>query len=500
MLRLSFSNMTRTADLDVARGQRRKIWQEMFWPTVLVLAIGAVIATGIAWFIAREAWPFVIGLSFLIPIVILFTRYPFAGLIIWMLVMPFLQTTVNSLYRHSYWIFHRAMPPVALAVVVLASLLKVARRPPVKLGWADLAMVMFVGWTAVSIFWFQPQPVPYLYLLYDRVLIPTCLYFLVRLVAPGEADLKRLVPVAFLIVMVESIVGLLSWFAPQVLPREWLGYQGTRTVGTLGYMHAYTTTLVFFSALLFHDAMQRKPGLIRSMFLIAFGLGAVGVFFSFSRGSWLGGLVATAGLLIRYPKPMLRLLVLVTVVMVVLGSGLLAEQMAFAQKRMESESTANDRLVIWDAGMQMIQARPFGGWGYGDYSRYAGQFQRRVYNYVAAYAHASHNSYIAIAAELGVPALLIFFFPVLWYLGLTFKVWPRMPKAGFWSQSLLLAFWMVILDHVIVNGFSDMRFSTYGMGMWWIALGLLANMVHSYLQPGDMSLPGWVRRANAVDR
>ncbi|RLC77197.1 MAG: hypothetical protein DRI81_08945, partial [Chloroflexi bacterium] len=268
------------------------------------------------------------------------------------------------------------------------------------------------------------------------------------------------------------------------------------TTGSLGYPHAYTTTLIFFSFLIFQAAKNHKSRLLRAILFAAFGLGALCVFLSFSRGSWLGGLAAVAGLLAVYPKTTMRLMVVLMILMAILGSGVLSEQMTFASERMNSDDTAADRWVIWDAGVQMIKAQPFWGWGYGNYKRYANQFQSRSHNHVVAYAHASHNNYIAIAAEMGLPALFLFLFPTWRWLKLTRQVWERIPKNGFWSRSLLVILWMVILDHLVVNFFSDMQHSTFGMGMWWITLGLIANMVETYLEPDDTKMPEWLHRAS----
>jgi O-antigen ligase len=474
-----------------------RFWETHFLPKGLPLLLGLGLGTLLAVFIVEEAWPLVFGLLFLIPAAVLFNAYPFAALIIWVSLMPFLQTTVNSTYRHIFWIIHRAVPPAALGVILLANLLKVTKRQyVVRLGRAELAMAIYLGLAGLNIFWFQSSPMAYLYLFYDRVFVPFCLYWFIRLVAPQDSDLKRLIPVAFIIVLVECVVGLLSWFAPEVLPPEWLGAQGRRTTGTVGYPHVYTTTLVFFSFLLFQAAMNRKPGVVRSAFLFTFGLGAIGVFLSFSRGSWVGGLTAATGLLVMYPRTMIRMLIILLVLMAILGSGVLSDQMAFARERVNSEDTARGRWVLWYAGLQMIGTKPFFGWGYGDYDRHAWQFQTRVRNHVAINRHASHNSYIAVAAEMGLPAFFLLMFPVLWWLMLTPRVWPHMPKEGFWSRSLLIVFWMVILDHVLVNFFSDMRHSSYGMSMWWITLGLIANMVDAYLQPEDMRMPKWIQRVS----
>jgi O-antigen ligase len=176
--------------------------------------------------------------------------------------------------------------------------------------------------------------------------------------------------------------------------------------------------------------------------------------------------------------------------MAILAGGPMADQFDFASARLGSADTASDRWVIWDAGLRMIAAKPLVGWGYGDYSLYAGNFQRAVRNYVAPNAHASHNAYLTIAGELGLPALVLWLFPVVWWLWLSFKAGPRMPKKGFWSRSLLVVLWMVILIHVVSTFFSDMRYSSFGQGMWWITLGLIANMVSIYLQAApDSTVP-----------
>lgn len=498
MLLSRFFSDTKSAVTGITRDRDwMTLWEMHLLPKGLPLMLGVGLGVLLALFIVNQTWYLVFGLLFSVPVVILLSSYPFAGLIAWMLIMPFLQTSPNAAYRYVFWMIHRALPPISLAAVVLASLFKVgSRRRLVRLGRAELALLIYLGWAAVSIFRLQSSPLPYLYSLYDQVFVPVCLYWFVRLAAPGEQDLKRLVPVACFIVLLESVVGILAWFVPEVLPSHWLRYQGARATGTLGFPHAYSTTLIFFSFLLFQDAMQRKPGRVRSLLLFTFGLGAVCVFLSFSRGSWLGGIVAAVGLLLMYPKVMIRMMIILLILMLILGSGVLSETMAFARERMDSEDTATGRWLIWNAGLEMFKAKPVLGWGFGDYNRYAWQFQTRVHNVVATGRHTSHNSYIAIAAELGGPGFFLFAFPLLWWLTLTLRVWPRMPATGFWSRNLLVVLWLVILDHIVVNMFSDMRHSTYGMGMWWIALGFIANMVSAYLQSEDVELPEWIQRAH----
>jgi hypothetical protein len=45
---------------------------------------------------------------------------------------------------------------------------------------------------------------------------------------------------------------------------------------------------------------------------------------------------------------------------------------------------------------------------------------------------------------------------------------------------LLALLWGEILFHFIVNNFSNMRV-VYGLGIWWVTLGLIATMVYPYI-------------------
>jgi O-antigen ligase len=305
------------------------------------------------------------------------------------------------------------------------------------------------------------------------------LYWWLRCAAPGEPDLKRLIPGALGLVILEVVVGLLSWLLPERIPQDWVGYSSERTIGTLGFAHVYSLTLVFFSLLLFQAAMNRKSGVARWGLLLGAGLGACGVFLSFSRGAWLGGLVAGVGLLVLYPKPVLSLTVIMLSVMLLLGGTVLSAQITFANERLNSGTTALERLSIWDAGLHMAELKPFWGWGYGDYALYSTQFQQRIAN-VETTSKASHNTFISLAAELGVPGLILYLLPAMGCLGLTLKRWPYLPQTGFWSRKLLIIFWLMILAYSTTSFFSDIRTSPYGMSLWWVTLGWIGILVDPY--------------------
>jgi O-antigen ligase len=495
----SFLPITSTVTKAIHDRNWTNFWETHFIPKWLPLFLGLGLGSLLALLIVNGAWTFLFALLLLVPLAILFNAYPFAIVIIWLLVMPFFQTTPTAASRYVYWMLHRAMIPAGLGIVVLSRLLRAKTYQPVRLGRAELAVGIFMGWVPVSIFLFQPEVTVSLILFYDRVLVSYCMYLLVRLTTPREKDMKRLLVAALVMAVSQSVIGLLSWFAPEVLPPQWLGFQGSRTTGTLRQPGPYTVVLVFSIALLFQAAMNRKPGLLRSVFLSAFGLGAVCVFLSLSRGSWLGGLFAAAGLLVLFPKSMIRMALVLLVIVAVLRGGVLSSQIAAASERMEQENSVDSRIGIAHAMLTMIKLKPFFGWGYDNQQRYSGQFIRRTEDIpIVSTELSSHNTFLTIAAELGLVGFFFYTFPFAWWLILTIRVLPRMPEKGLWSRSLLIVLWLIIVNYVVVGNFMDLRYFPFALTLGCMTLGLIANLVFPYLDPDDTEAPRWARQATRL--
>jgi O-antigen ligase len=452
-------------------------------PTLLGLGLGGVVA----YFIVAERWPVVFGLLLAIPAFIFLQRYPFMAVMVWLILDPFLITAPSSAGRMVYWMIHRALPPLAVGVIVLNDyVLRLNQRRLPKMGLAELAMAGYVVASLVSIILLNDSPQATAYLFYDRVFSPMCLYLVVRLSTPNEQDMRRMIPIVFFVCVSQSAIGILSWFAPQALPSAWLTKAGARATGSLQSPSVYTSTLVFAGLLVFHSALNRKHDMVRLSYWGAFVLGFLGVFLSFSRASWLSGLMIITGLLFLYPRAMARLIV-VGLIIALLGRGMFADQIHFAYERLsseEAEESALSRLPVAYAGLRMFQTKPFFGWGYENFNRYDKQFQGVVANVAPDKDHSSHNVYLTILAEQGVIGLLLFLTPLIGWFVSSIRIIPQMPKQGFWSRNLLITFWLMILHQTVVNNFSNMRV-VFGLGLWWVTLGLIANLVDCYRESDD---------------
>jgi O-antigen ligase len=478
----------------ISAGSGRSFWNERFVPDWLPALLGLAFGVAAGVLIVTGRLVFLIPLACIVPATVLFLRYPFAAVLIWSLVFPFVVENPDAGGRLVFTLVHRLLVPAALGIAILSDWLRVRKHEPVRFGRAELVMLCFLLVIAGNIVLLTPNipMVKQFTRFYDRLFVPFCIYWLIRLVAPGERDFQRLAWVAVVVVLTQVVIGLMGWFTPGLLPEYWLNREGQRTVGTLGNPAVYTSTLLFFGMIALRYAIVTRAALTRVLFIGIFGLAYIGVFFSFSRGSWLGGLLVWAGLMALYPKLFRRLTSAAVVLALIAGATLLSSVLTFADTRLQDADTAQGRILGAATQINMIETRPFFGWGYYSYDIYDEQFKQRVGNIAVRDDQTSHNQFLLIVAEMGVVGLVLYIFPAVWWLRLSTKMMRRLPEEGFGSWRLVAMLWLLLLHHFVVNNFMEMIESyLFGTAIWWMALGLIGALLYPYLRPSDIGAPKW---------
>ncbi len=450
------------------------------------LIVLATIGSGI--FVARlivsGQWHIAAIMIFSIPAIFILQRYPFLSILAWLVFAPFLMNTSSVTLRQVYWVVHRFLPLLTLGTILLPSALGISRRPLPRLGFPEWAMTGYAGVSLFSIVLTNQDPLGTTYLFYDRVVIPMMLYLIVRLSSPDESLLRWLVPVFFFIALSQTSIGILSWFVPRSLPAKWVDYENHRTIGTLVNTNAYVTTLILAGFMILHYGLQSSSKRMRTVSILTFLLTVYGVFISFSRAGWLAGFLALFGLTAIYPRIITRFVLTIVPVFLLVAGLFMQNQLRWAGQRFfsqDSENSALSRVPVYAAAFRMFAAKPIYGWGYGNFDRYDRQFQNPPVANIAGdnKDHASHNFFLSMIAEQGLIGILLYLAPVFYWLGLTFKHFFQLPMNGFWSRKVLVIFWMVILSHVVVYNFANMRI-VFGLGGWWLTLGMIACFMDSH--------------------
>ena len=455
-------------------------------PAAVLALAGAAIAGGgaIGYLVGAGFWYVALALVLALPSFVVLHRYPLVAITVWLFVSPLVSTTDGSGVRQVYWVVHRALPVAALAALVVSALLGLRARALPPLGWAEALMGGYVVVTLLSIGYTAPDALANVYVLYDAVVVPMCLYLLVRLSDPDEEDVRRLVPAVVFILGTQAVVALLSWNAPEVLPNEWTRKAGQRTTGTLRSADVFGTTMVFCGLFLLHVGARARRPLRRVGAITLFFLAMLMVFLSFSRASWLAGLVAATGALLMYRRHLGKLaLFVVPVIVIVWASGLLTQQFDLAEYRLSSaqaEESALSRLPAAQAALRMVDSEPVVGWGYQNFDLYSRPFQGQVGDLVgAAKPHASHNLYLTTLAEQGIVGFALFVGPVVFWLMRTLSAMPYLPRSGLIGRDLVVSLWLIVAAYHVTNNFSRMHVTT-GLGLFWLTLGLLASVVERH--------------------
>jgi O-antigen ligase len=468
------------------RSSGRRKSGHVVWGASLAALSGAIVA----YLVSTGLWYLLLGLLLVAGAFVLLLRYPLAAIAIWLLVAPFVVETDSDALRRVFWLVHRALPVAMVAVILLGALLGIRARRLPALGWPELMMAGYVIASLVSIVYTSNDVLATSYLLYDRVFIPMCLYTIVRLLEPDETQLRRLLPAVVFLLASQSVIGLLSWVAPEVLPSVWLGKLGERTTGSLRDPNTFGTSMLFCGVFVLHSGLMARRGWVRSVGSVSlFVLAMCMAFLTLSRAVWLAGLIAILGSLFIYRRFVKRILAFpAAAVIAMLALGLLTEPVELARYRIwseESEESALSRLPVVYASVRMSEARPVVGWGYGNFDRFDRQFQRPVGNLVyPGKDHASHNLFLTILAEQGILGFTLFLGPTLYWLFRTRSGLARMPAERFINGSFVKAMWLVVGGFFVVNSFMVMHVP-FGLGLWWLTLGLIGSVVDRYQQRSE---------------
>jgi O-antigen ligase len=201
--------------------------------------------------------------------------------------------------------------------------------------------------------------------------------------------------------------------------------------------------------------------------LILFGVAITSIYclvLTFSRGGYLGFLVGLLVLGIIRERKLLLVLAVLLVSWQSLVPGAVRERVLMTYQADGSlDSSAEERVTIWQDAMNVITRNPLLGTGFNTYA-----YMGRVGDYKD-----THNYYLKVFLELGLIGLAVF----LWQLRLAAKMaWQLFRTSADPELSGLAgAFFAMLICAVVVNFFGDRWTYLQVNGFFWILLGLIAR-------------------------
>jgi putative inorganic carbon (hco3(-)) transporter len=199
-------------------------------------------------------------------------------------------------------------------------------------------------------------------------------------------------------------------FASLYVIREWqkyhTAYAGFRPGWVVGDPNYFTISALLCLPLAFYLFQASRVSWERWFCLGCLAVTLLGVTLGASRGGFLG--LVTAFLFVMWrSRRRVRSLALVAALVLPLSLAAPASPIGrLLHPRHSDEEAEAARIALWHAGLRMIRAHPLVGVGLANFKFYLTQYetaeeQQEQHTY-------THNTYIHIASEIGLPALLVF--------------------------------------------------------------------------------------------
>ncbi len=312
---------------------------------------------------------------------------------------------------------------------------------------------------------------------------------------------STLITVYLMTALVVSIGGLRQWFFGAKELATWVDPESslagtTRVYSYLGnpnLLAAYLLPAVIFSAVAFFAWKRWTPKLLALIMWVA---NSACLVLTFSRGGWIGFLLASFALLVllihwfsiylpRFWRVWLLPIVLGVFATLVIAAVIVVDPLRDRVMSMfvgREDSSNNFRINVWTAVIRMIQDHPILGIGPGNdaFNRVYPRYQETGFTALSAY-----SVFLELAVEGGILGLGAF----LWLLLVTFSQgWSQVQKLrqvanreGFWLMAAL-ATMVGMLGHGLVD---TVWYRPQVSTLWWLMVAIVASYYPSFQKSTD---------------
>lgn len=342
---------------------------------------------------------------------------------------------------------------------------------------------------------------------FKRWITPIVMFFLVLNTVKDRATIKNIVIV---MVIVTTIVGLMAIYDYMNVGDSSL--EKARIGGIAGHSNTLAAFFNYYIFLPFGFFLMNRSKWKYWLLLIPFLIQFRGIMVTFSRGGYLAFAFGLYAIAFFRSKIMFLLIVAATVLMmlnpILLPAGIrfrmgqtfnkpvsYAEAVTSADQMEDSlDGSSRSRLEIWKGALKMIQEQPIFGIGYGLF------FPLIRHYWIGGYSIDAHNTYLIIAAEMGIPALLIFLAIILITIWHTYRLY-RTTQDPF-TKAFALGFLGGLFGLLMSNMFGSRLDSQEVSSFFWILAALVMRLRILDLREGTYVAPvskkigaDWIKRA-----
>ncbi len=306
---------------------------------------------------------------------------------------------------------------------------------------------------------------------YRRWMIPFFLYFFIL---NSGYDKKIMKNIVVIIMMVLTLVALMSIYEYMDIDERVGGI-----FNQPNYLAAFFNYYIYLF-LGFFLVYKKRPWIYLIPFLICFR----GIMVTFSRAGYLAFAVGMYAIICMRSRILLFFLILATIFLyfnpAFLPEGIRRRMAQTFEKQKTQhiepgtefnaqslDDSAGERLRVWEGAKAMILEHPIFGVGF--YT-----FEKKILHYWAGKkSYDAHNNHILIASEMGIPALLAFYF-ILWRIFSTSRKLYKISSDPFLKSvglGMLAAIPSLLVSNLYGSRLNYIEVTCY----FWILVGLIVR-------------------------
>jgi O-antigen ligase len=354
-----------------------------------------------------------------------------------------------------------AVSQAFLAAATVAYLTHLLRnRPTISFPPLKLPLLLFCLTTLNSILWAEHPAAGWVAV--RKLVLFLILLLSVNLVASAR-HLGALFRGLFFASALAGLVGI-TQFVIQYHSVRHLHYERvyyymtmTRIHGFMGHwmnfggqqMLVFTALLAF---LLLPNTVQHGRG--KGLYWLVMAVVATSLVLTFTRGVWLGCIVATIYIVARWKPRALWAIPVLLVVAYLAAPSMIRRRVSLAFHPRD-EPALSIRLEMWGAGLKMVREHPWVGVGPENIAQVYTQYLPPGTTPEIGYHEHLHDNFLQLAAERGLPCLAAW----LWFmlaLGWNFLRIRGRLSSGRWVADAAFAAWLAFL----AEGFFEYNFGT----------------------------------------
>lgn len=298
-------------------------------------------------------------------------------------------------------------------------------------------------------------------------------YYLIVNNVSSKEQLRRLVWALLLGALFVTCYGLYQYFyGIDISTLDWVDKEQfpdltVRVFSTFGNPNLLAAFLVIMIAIAGGMTLCNRTLILKILLFLLIILMSLCLVYTYSRGAWLSILAVALFYSIINNKRIMWLFLLLPVIGFFAHNAILERLTSIMNP---TDTSATMRMALWESTFAMISAKPWLGIGWGAYWLVYPQYDFYVNDISVKIFHA-HNTYLHIAAEIGIPGFLAYM--LLAYMHLRKAVAVMQANTGCWLGGLMLG---TVGANVAmaINGLTDhILFNTQLCMLFWLTNALI---------------------------